>query len=47
MIELYCTLIIEKRRTFDEVPNTLKDGVEARLKELGYDINELPVNIEN
>lgn len=47
MIELYCKLIIEKRRTFDDVPNTLKNDVEARLIELGYDVNGDPVNKEN
>lgn len=39
MIEIYCKLIIGKRRTFDKVPDNFKMEVEARLKELGYDIN--------
>ena len=39
MIELYCKLIIGKRRDFDRVPDNCKAEVEARLKELGYDIN--------
>ena len=39
MIEVYCTLIKNKRRTFDQVPDKFKAGVEARLKELGYDTN--------
>jgi hypothetical protein len=39
MIEIYCKLIIGKRRTFDKVPDIFKDDVEARLKELGYDTN--------
>lgn len=39
MIELYCKLIIGKRRTFDRVPDNIKTDVEARLKELGYDTN--------
>lgn len=36
MIEIYCKLIIGKRRTFDKVPDNFKADVEARLKELGY-----------
>lgn len=38
MIEVYCKLIKEGRRTFDDVPDKLKDSVKARLKELGYDV---------
>lgn len=36
MIEIYCKLIIGKRRTFDMVPDNFKIDVEKRLKELGY-----------
>lgn len=43
MIEVYCTLIINKRRTFDRVPDKFKMDVEARLKELGYDTDGNPV----
>lgn len=39
MVEIYCKLIIGKRRTFDRVPDNFKMEVEARLKELGYDTN--------
>lgn len=39
MIEIYCKLIINKRRTFDRVPDDFKENVEMRLKELGYDTN--------
>ncbi len=39
MVNLYCTLIINKRKKFDEVPASLQDAVEARLRELGYDTN--------
>lgn len=40
MVELYCKLIIAKsNRTFDRVPDNFKPQVEARLLELGYDIN--------
>lgn len=37
MVEMYCKLIINKRRSFDKVPDEFKIEVEARLKELGYD----------
>lgn len=43
MVEIYCKLIINKRRTFDRVPNNFKMDVEARLKELGYDTNGNPI----
>ena len=36
MVEIYCKLIINGRRTFEQVPTNFKDEVEARLKELGY-----------
>lgn len=39
MVELYCKLIIAKRRAFDKVPENFKSEVEVRLKELGYDTN--------
>ena len=39
MIDVYCKLIINKRRTFDRVPDKFKMEVETKLKELGYDIN--------
>lgn len=43
MIEVYCKLIIGKRRTFDRVPSVFQMEVEARLKELGYDTNGDPI----
>lgn len=43
MVEMYCKLIIEKRRTFDRVPDNFKMAVKSRLKELGYDTNGCPV----
>lgn len=39
MVDVYCKLIIGKRRTFDRVPDNFKDDVKNRLKELGYDTN--------
>lgn len=39
MVNLYCTLIINKRRTFDQVPPNLQEKVKMALKELGYDTN--------
>lgn len=46
MIEIYCKLIIGKRRTFDRVPDNFKAEVEARLRELGYDTNGDPITVE-
>ncbi len=43
MIDMYCKLIIHKRRSFDRVPESLKDDVELRLAELGYNKNGDPV----
>ena len=67
MVSLYCTLIInkrrtfdfaldflrdlvecsslidDKRRTFDQVPEKIQGEVETRLRELGYDVNGDPV----
>lgn len=37
MIDIYCKLIINKRRTFDQVPYTFRKAVKAKLAELGYD----------
>ena len=39
MVDIYCKLIINKRKTFDDIPANLKTKVEARLKEFGYDID--------
>lgn len=39
MVEIYCKLIIAKRRDFDKVPDDFKNNVKERLKELGYDTN--------
>lgn len=46
MIEIYCKLIIGKRRTFDRVPENFKADVESRLVELGYDTNGDPIATE-
>ena len=35
MVNLYATLIINKRRTFDQVPEKFKADVEAKLLESG------------
>lgn len=43
MIELYCKLIINKRRSFEQVPDGLKEDVKNRLAELGYDQNGEPL----
>ena len=46
MVEIYCKLIIGKRRTFDRVPENFKVDVEVRLRELGYDTNGDPIAVE-
>lgn len=37
MVNLFAKLIIDGRRTIDDVPANIKADVEARLKELGYE----------
>ena len=48
MVNLYATLIINKRRTFDQVPEKFKADVEAAVKAdleaLGLDENGNPVD---
>lgn len=39
MVNIYCRLIINKRRSFDDIREDFKEKVKARLKELGYDQN--------
>lgn len=43
MVNLYCTLIINKRRKFNQIPDNFKVAVEDRLLELGYDISGDPI----
>lgn len=43
MVALYVALIINGRRTFDQVPAKFKDAVRADLKALGLDENGYPV----
>ena len=43
MIEIYCKLIINKRRSFDKVLDEFKEAVEARLTELGYTKDGNPI----
>lgn len=39
MVDVYCKLIINKRRTFDRVPDIFKEEVKHKLRELGHDTN--------
>lgn len=39
MAEIYTKLIINKRRTFDQVPAKFRREVKEKLVEYGYDIN--------
>lgn len=43
MVALYVALIINGRRTFDQVPAKFKDAVKADLEALGLDENGYPV----
>ena len=43
MVDLYVTLIINKRWKFSNVVKSKQAAVEARLKELGYDTNGDPL----
>lgn len=43
MVELYCTLIINKRRKYSDIPEKFKASVEKRLYELDYDTNGDPL----
>lgn len=40
MVLLYTTLVMNKMKTFDEVPNHLKEAVRASLIEHGYEFPE-------
>ena len=42
MVALYCVLIINGRRTFDQVPAKLQDAVREMLAEMGLDENGNP-----
>lgn len=39
MIEVYVKLIINGRRSFEQIPDEFKESVVFRLAELGYDQN--------
>jgi hypothetical protein len=43
LVTVYVTLIIGGRRTFEEVPNNLKSGVEAKLASLGLGTDGKPL----
>lgn len=45
MVALYVALIINGRRTFDQVPAKFKEAVKADLEALGLDENGNPVEI--
>ena len=47
MVEIYARLIINKRKTFEQVPEKFQDDVEAKLKEYGYDIHGDPIVTED
>jgi hypothetical protein len=43
MVDVYVALIVKHRRTIDQVPEQLRDGVMAELTALGLDGNGDPV----
>jgi hypothetical protein len=43
MVFVYVTLIIHSRRTFDQVPDILKEAVKAELLAIGLDENGNPI----
>lgn len=45
MVALYVALIINGRRTFNQVPMKFKDAVKADLEAIGLDIDGNPVEI--
>lgn len=45
MIDLYVALIINGRRTFDQVPAKFKNAVKADLEALGLDENGNPIEL--
>lgn len=44
MVPIYVALIIHGRRTFESVPDILKEAVRAELLALGLDENGNPIN---
>lgn len=46
MVDIYVRLIINKRRTFEEVPDKFRADVEAKLMECGYNTNGDPLAVE-
>lgn len=45
MVALYVALIINGRRTFEQVPTKFKNAVKADLEALGLDENGNPVEV--
>lgn len=43
MVFVYVTLIIHGRRTFDQVPDNLKEAVREELYAIGLDENGMPI----
>lgn len=44
MAAIYAVLIINGRKTFDQVRDNLKEAVRAKINELGYGIDGNPIS---
>jgi dihydrofolate reductase len=45
MVAVYVTLIVYGRRTFDSVPDQLKEAVKADLFAMGLDTDGIPFHL--
>lgn len=47
MVSVFTDLIIFKVKTFEQVPDSIKDKVEAELKRLGYDTDGILILVNH
>lgn len=45
MVKVYYKLIVDRRRSFDSIPENLKDDVKKTLTDNGYNIDGTPVEM--
>ncbi|WP_235851667.1 CD1375 family protein [Heyndrickxia camelliae] len=46
MVVVYCTLIINGRRTYESVPDNLKPTVQDELYSMGLDTDGKPLSVD-